>query len=174
MSGPNMLNRLNLQPRLVHLIAGLRQPQVEEAMALLLDYIDAGRPENGRCAESQQPLSDARLRELLGNELDSSDEAFLRYGRRVAAEARAALVFPEGTDLAASIANQLEAAYNATTAGVWCRGGSTHRTVAMVAGKPDCRIAEFQHADDAQFCDVVHALAPAIIRALRTTAGLAR
>lgn len=32
--------RQKLEPRLVHLIAGLRQHQVVEAVSLLLDYID--------------------------------------------------------------------------------------------------------------------------------------
>ena len=36
--------RSYVQPRLVHLIAGLRQHQVEEAMQILLDYIDHRAP----------------------------------------------------------------------------------------------------------------------------------
>lgn len=35
------LPRIALEPRLVHLIAGLRHHQVVEAVHLLLDYIDA-------------------------------------------------------------------------------------------------------------------------------------
>jgi hypothetical protein len=35
------MNRQELEPRLVHLIAGLRHHQVEEAVRLLLDYIDS-------------------------------------------------------------------------------------------------------------------------------------
>ncbi|MDO9002836.1 MAG: hypothetical protein Q7V20_05225 [Aquabacterium sp.] len=35
------VNRTWLQPRLVHLISGLRLQQVEEAVQLLLDYIDS-------------------------------------------------------------------------------------------------------------------------------------
>lgn len=38
------LDRATLQPKLVHLIAGLRHHQVEEAVALLLDYIDHRDP----------------------------------------------------------------------------------------------------------------------------------
>ena len=34
------VNRAWLQPRLVHLISGLRVHQVEEAVQLLLDYVD--------------------------------------------------------------------------------------------------------------------------------------
>ena len=34
------VNRTRLQPRLVHLISGLRVHQVEEAVQLLLDYVD--------------------------------------------------------------------------------------------------------------------------------------
>lgn len=35
------MNREELEPRLIHLIAGLRRHQVEEAVFLLLNYIDA-------------------------------------------------------------------------------------------------------------------------------------
>lgn len=35
--------RKALEPRLIHLICGLRQEQVTEAVAILLDYIDASR-----------------------------------------------------------------------------------------------------------------------------------
>lgn len=34
------MERTELEPRLVHLICGLRSHQVEEAMRLLLDYVD--------------------------------------------------------------------------------------------------------------------------------------
>lgn len=37
-----MKDRTKLEPQLVDLIAGLSRPQVEEAVRLLLDYIDAG------------------------------------------------------------------------------------------------------------------------------------
>jgi hypothetical protein len=37
---PYSAHRSTLQPRLVNLIAGLRRHQVEEAVRLLLDYID--------------------------------------------------------------------------------------------------------------------------------------
>lgn len=40
-SAPYSAHRSKLQPRLVHLIAGLRRHQVEEAVDLLLDYIDS-------------------------------------------------------------------------------------------------------------------------------------
>ena len=40
-SAPYSAHRSKLQPRLVHLIAGLRLHQVEEAVGLLLDYIDS-------------------------------------------------------------------------------------------------------------------------------------
>lgn len=39
------MNRDWLQPRLVQLIAGLRKHQVEEAVQLLLDYIDQLEPD---------------------------------------------------------------------------------------------------------------------------------
>lgn len=40
-SAPYSTHRSKLQPKLVHLIAGLRRHQVEEAVDLLLDYIDS-------------------------------------------------------------------------------------------------------------------------------------
>jgi len=40
-AAPVAMDRKTLQPRLVHLIAGLRRHQVEEAVELLLNYIDA-------------------------------------------------------------------------------------------------------------------------------------
>lgn len=43
MSTADMLNRVKLQPHLVRLIASLRWNDVELAVALLLDYIDAGQ-----------------------------------------------------------------------------------------------------------------------------------
>ncbi len=54
MSGPNMLNRVNLQPHLVNLIASLRVHHVQEAVALLLDYVDAGSAESRKRIDQLQ------------------------------------------------------------------------------------------------------------------------
>lgn len=48
----------NLQPHLVNLITGLRRHQVEEAVALLLDYIDAGRAQACRSSEKVQVVQE--------------------------------------------------------------------------------------------------------------------
>lgn len=58
------LQRAALQPRLVHLIGGLRLHQVEEAVRLLLDYIDA------RAAEPPVTRSDQVLAVIRGHLAD--------------------------------------------------------------------------------------------------------
>lgn len=50
----DMLTRATLQPHLVNLIARLGRADVELAVGLLLDYIDAGRAETSRPTEKQQ------------------------------------------------------------------------------------------------------------------------
>lgn len=174
MSGTNMLNRANLQPRLVRLISGLALHQVEEAVGLLLDYVDAGQ------RVTQGTADTTRHREVAGTwgaaeALKSIISAFdsgssMRddmLGHAIdSARPLLASSTPAASD-AAALAERLHAAYSASTAGAWCRGVGTHQIVAKVAGRPESRIAEFRHADDAHFCDVMHELAPAIIRELR-------
>jgi hypothetical protein len=62
-----------------------------------------------------------------------------------------------------TLLQQLEDAYRYTTPGGWKKGLTTHHTVTETG----YHIAEFHHADDANFCDVAHNLAPQIIAALR-------
>ena len=61
---------------------------------------------------------------------------------------------------------RIEEAFSASTKGVWGKGSSTHETVARNPGFEHYKIADFRHANDAQFCDLMHALAPEIIDAL--------
>lgn len=141
MNGPCKLDRADLQPRIVRFVSGLGVHQVEEIVALLRDIIGT--------LDAANPLPAA------GRAVDG---AYFTPA-------------PSARDLcSATLADRLHAAYSASTAGTWCRGVGTHQTVAKVAGRPEYRIAEFRHADDAQFCDVVHELAPTIIRLLRAEA----
>lgn len=62
-----------------------------------------------------------------------------------------------------AIIHDLRAAHAATTKGEWTKGQTTHHTVAKrQAGQP-YRVAEFRHADDAQFCDLAHAFVPRLL-----------
>lgn len=172
MNGPNMLNRVNLQPRLVRLISGLALHQVEEAVALLLDFIEAGDRQTISDAATVTPTEPWSEREALRSIIDAFDSGSsmrddmlghaIDAARALQRSRAQAAVDPEG------LAERLQTAYNASSAGRWGQGATTHHTVAQEPGKPDYRIAEFRHADDARFCDVAHELTPAIIRELRT------
>lgn len=70
MTAPNMLNRANLQPHLVNLIASLRVHHVQEAIALLLDYVDAGRVESSRSTVKPQVLKPATV-EISDEQIDA-------------------------------------------------------------------------------------------------------
>lgn len=59
MSTPNMLSRAALQPHLVNLVARLGRADVELAVGLLLDYIDAGRPATCRNSDELQEVQKA-------------------------------------------------------------------------------------------------------------------
>lgn len=60
----------------------------------------------------------------------------------------------------AAIVSELRTSHAATTQGNWGKGKTTHHTAAKrKAGQP-YHVAEFRHADDAQFCDLAHAHVP--------------
>lgn len=62
-----------------------------------------------------------------------------------------------------SILSDLRNSHAHTSIGNWCKGATTHQTVAKRGhGKP-YHIADFRHADDAQFCDLAHAFVPQLI-----------
>jgi hypothetical protein len=74
---------------------------------------------------------------------------------------------PVGSDLQAATAkivresaSLLLDAHKHSTQGVWRKGMSTHHTVCDLPNSRDYRIAEFHHADDANFCDHAHRLVP--------------
>ena len=62
-NAPHSASRSKLQPRLVHLISGLRRHQVEEAVDLLLDYIDyrAATNDGDLLAKVHSKLADYHL-----------------------------------------------------------------------------------------------------------------
>lgn len=65
-----------------------------------------------------------------------------------------------------TLAQQLQELHKHTTQGTWTRGETSHHIASNKgAGKP-YKVAEFRHADDAQFCEFVHNNMPAILEAL--------
>ena len=61
-------------------------------------------------------------------------------------------------------AERLEAALRESTPGRWCKGQTTHHTVAKFTdGKRPYPIAEFHHAIDAEFTDRCHELLPILL-----------
>lgn len=56
-----------------------------------------------------------------------------------------------------------------TTDGKWGKGRTTHETVSRIDGREPYRIAEFHHADDAEFCDQAHALVGELLAELDST-----
>lgn len=74
-----------------------------------------------------------------------------------------------------SIVRDLEESHKRTTQGTWQKGDTTHMTVTVLPDGKQYSIADFRHADDAQFCDLAHAFVPILIaeiRRLRAAMGL--
>lgn len=65
------------------------------------------------------------------------------------------------TAIAAAIA-ELRASHAATTQGSWGKGKTSHHTASKRGAGQPYHVAEFRHADDAQFCDLAHAKVPAL------------
>lgn len=57
-----------------------------------------------------------------------------------------------------------------TSQGQWCKGATSHNTVAKKEGLPDYHVADFRHAKDASFVDAAHEFLPAMIAELRRLA----
>lgn len=72
---------------------------------------------------------------------------------------------------ARELANSLTENFKASTQGTWGKGASTHETVARNFDQQKYKIADFRHADDAQFCDTAHLLAPKISEVLLALAN---
>lgn len=83
-------SRRQLEPRLVDLIAGLRRHQVQEAMQLLLDYIDATpqRDKTEKLTAAAPELLDA-LRKLVAVVRDRESESLSELRAADAAIAKA-------------------------------------------------------------------------------------
>lgn len=47
--------------------------------------------------------------------------------------------------------------------GAWGKGATTHETVSRAEGREPYKIAEFRHANDAQFCDLAHVFVPRLL-----------
>ena len=56
----------------------------------------------------------------------------------------------------------IKSSYTISTQGLWQKGISTHHTVTQTG----YRIGEFHHANDAEFCDIMHFNAPRIAEVL--------
>lgn len=65
------------------------------------------------------------------------------------------------TAIAAAIA-ELRTSHAATTQGSWGKGKTSHHTASKRGAGQPYHVAEFRHADDAQFCDLAHAKVPAL------------
>ena len=66
-----------------------------------------------------------------------------------------------------NIIHDLEESHKRTTQGTWQKGDTTHMTVAVLPDGKHYSIADFRHADDAQFCDLAHAFVPILIAEIR-------
>ena len=62
-----------------------------------------------------------------------------------------------------AVMHDLRESHARTSKGEWSKGDTTHYTVAKRGDGKEYRIAEFRHADDAQFCDLAHAFVPRLI-----------
>lgn len=62
-----------------------------------------------------------------------------------------------------AIIHDMRESWARTTHGTWGKGDTTHETVARGGRKKEYKIADFRHADDAQFCDLAHAFTPCLL-----------
>lgn len=61
------------------------------------------------------------------------------------------------------IIHDMRESWARTTHGTWGKGDTTHETVARGGREKEYKIADFRHADDAQFCDLAHAFTPRLL-----------
>lgn len=62
-----------------------------------------------------------------------------------------------------AVIHDMRESWARTTHGTWGKGDTTHETVARGGRKKEYKIADFRHADDAQFCDLAHAFTPRLL-----------
>ena len=63
----------------------------------------------------------------------------------------------------AAIIRDLRASHARTSPGAWGKGATTHETVSRAEGLAPYKVAEFRHANDAQFCDLAHVFVPRLL-----------
>ena len=63
----------------------------------------------------------------------------------------------------AAIIHDLRESYARTSPGTWGKGATTHETVSRAEGREPYKVAEFRHANDAQFCDLAHVFVPRLL-----------
>lgn len=69
------------------------------------------------------------------------------------------------------ILSDLKESWKRTTPGSWGKGETTHKTVSRNEFKEEYHVAEFRHADDAQFCDLAHAFMPPVLQYITARDG---
>jgi hypothetical protein len=63
----------------------------------------------------------------------------------------------------AAIIHDLRESHARTSPGAWGKGATTHETVSRTEGREPYKVAEFRHANDAQFCDLAHVFVPRLL-----------
>ena len=63
----------------------------------------------------------------------------------------------------AAIIHDLRESHARTSPGAWGKGATTHETVSRSEGREPYKVAEFRHANDAQFCDLAHVFVPRLL-----------
>lgn len=63
----------------------------------------------------------------------------------------------------AAIIRDLRESHARTSPGAWGKGATTHETVSRAEGLAPYKVAEFRHANDAQFCDLAHVFVPRLL-----------
>lgn len=63
----------------------------------------------------------------------------------------------------AAIIRDLRESHARTSPGAWGKGATTHETVSRSEGREPYKVAEFRHANDAQFCDLAHVFVPLLL-----------
>ena len=62
-----------------------------------------------------------------------------------------------------AIIRDLRESHARTSPGAWGKGATTHETVSRAEGLEPYKVAEFRHANDAQFCDLAHVFVPRLL-----------
>jgi hypothetical protein len=63
----------------------------------------------------------------------------------------------------AAIIRDMRESHARTSPGTWGKGATTHETVSRTEGREPYKVAEFRHANDAEFCDLAHVFVPRLL-----------